>query len=99
MTMIFWLMGFYPRTLLNIPKKRSVEPDPSDPSGRLVLLRVSDDRTHFNPIILSTSFLIWFLFRVVEDLSLPAKEFIKKEGKGLTKYVVELDYDYWGAGM
>ncbi|KAF8899081.1 hypothetical protein BD779DRAFT_1689909 [Infundibulicybe gibba] len=64
------------QSLMNLPKIRSVVPNPSDPEGdRLMLLRVQDE----------------------SELSAEILEFLKTEAKGLVKYQLDLDYDYWTA--
>lgn len=86
------------RSLINLPKIRSVDVDPSDPDGdRLVLLRVSEEGMNMHcPSWHATQ--IDTLPCKSAELSPEASQFLKAETNGLVPYTINLDYDYWTAG-
>lgn len=84
---------------MDLPKIRTVVHDPSQPDGdRLVLLRMANKCT-------SRLTLNYFPINKSDGLCKPAdippqaQEFLDKEARGLVDYQIELNYDYWTAGM
>jgi len=83
---------------MDLPKIRSVVSDPFQPDGdRLVLLRVSEKG--MGPIIQYTPFKETDCCCKPADIPQEAQKYLDKEAKGLVEYKIDLDYDYWTAGL
>ena len=90
-----WLITSDCSSILNLPKMKSVVPDPSDPQGRLVLFRVPEFGRFSCRLGIGYE-LTNYLKQA--DLNEPTQEFLKFHKVTNTTHDIDLDYNFWNAG-
>ena len=90
-----WLIMGTCRSIINIPKTKSVVQDPSSPDNRLVLFRVPEFCLSPCPLRIVCE----LMSRLKKaDLSEPVQDFLKTHDATGTTHDITLDYDLWNAG-
>jgi hypothetical protein len=83
------------RSVINIPKTRSVVQDPSNPDKRLVLLRVPEFGLFLSPLDIGRGLMNRFK---QADLGEATQKFLKWHDVTTTTHDIDLGYDFWNAG-
>jgi hypothetical protein len=83
------------RSIINIPKTKSIVQDPSDPQKRLLLFRVSE----FGQFPFKSGIGCGLMSGFKQaDLNEPAQKFLESHDLATTTQDIDLDYDFWNAG-
>ena len=84
------------RSIINMPKTKSVVQDPSNPDRKLVLFRVSEfGRSAF--LVYKIGCVLMNRFKQA-DLGEAARKFLKWHDATITTHDIDLVYHFWNAG-
>jgi tRNA (guanine37-N1)-methyltransferase len=89
------LIIWHLRSLLQLPKVKSIISDQKQPDERLVLLGTVDEGSAVETFKNGHSYCIVSFTALLPPI---AREFVAQEGLGLVQHIVKLDYTYWTTG-